>query len=74
MDNLLPDGEGKDLMKYLVQEEEKHNTKNKKIPVVSMSGNSVENQKEDYEGYEIQAFFQKPLQMENLKGLALLAK
>lgn len=72
LDNLLPDGTGKDFLEFL--EEHEKNLKLNKIPIVSMSGNSIDEQKEHYEGFEIKAFFQKPLRMENIKGIALLAK
>ena len=72
MDNLLPDGTGRDVVEFLKEKQKVWDSY--KIPVVSMSGNNVEDQKIDYCDYNITAFFQKPLRSDIIKGLASLAK
>jgi len=66
---MLTDGDGVDFAKFV-----RSSTEFKNIPIVSISGNSVDDQKTDYEGYKINEFCQKPLsksQMLNLLNLSL---
>lgn len=70
LDSLLPDGTGRDFLDFL--NENGWDLSN--IPIVSMSGNPVCDQENEYRDYKIKAFFQKPLKYNTIKGLHLLAK
>jgi len=60
LDSHMPDGTGRDFMERYMQII-KGMPKPKKIPVLSISGNTIHTQEELYEGYEIYAFLVKPL-------------
>lgn len=69
LDNSLPDGTGKDLLDYI---QKIRRTGGKRVCVVSISGNSSEDQKVAYEGYPVVAFLQKPLIKTQVIGLISL--
>ena len=54
LDSQLPDGTGRDFMEFWSKFE-------RKVPVVSMSGNSVRDQETMYTGFEVYAFLIKPI-------------
>lgn len=62
LDNSLPDGTGRDFADYLKKA-------GKKYPIVSISGNSVDDQKRLYEGNEVEMYYQKPLTKSQLINL-----
>eukprot|EP01022_Parablepharisma_sp_SALTPOND_P024360 TRINITY_DN536_c0_g1_i1.p1 TRINITY_DN536_c0_g1~~TRINITY_DN536_c0_g1_i1.p1 ORF type:complete len:666 (+),score=101.58 TRINITY_DN536_c0_g1_i1:574-2571(+) len=67
LDNLLPDGSGVQFMEFALGF-----MKEKGAPmpaVISMSGNSVEDQKEMYSGYNLQGYLQKPIRRQVLLEL-----
>jgi len=59
LDSMLPDGSGQDFMyqyrKIIIEKGIK------KVPVVSISGNSMHSQQEMYAGYQMYAFLEKPV-------------
>ena len=67
LDNQLPDGTGLDFMSFYKKSEKSKLCK--KVPVVSMSGNSVSDQKRIYSNYEMNGFLEKPVLKEVLSGI-----
>eukprot|EP01022_Parablepharisma_sp_SALTPOND_P023166 TRINITY_DN480_c0_g1_i1.p2 TRINITY_DN480_c0_g1~~TRINITY_DN480_c0_g1_i1.p2 ORF type:complete len:823 (-),score=89.53 TRINITY_DN480_c0_g1_i1:4376-6844(-) len=67
LDNLLGDGTGID---FFVFAEEKVKKEDAKMPlVISISGNSVQDQKEFYQGCGVKIFLQKPIKKQDLMDL-----
>ncbi len=66
LDNMLPDGSGKELLEFIATELP---ITNAPLKVISMSGNSSEDQRRLYEGYEVATFLQKPLSKSQILGL-----
>jgi len=64
IDNLLPDGNGRDLAEFI-----KNMKKLNRIQIISISANSITEQKKMYEKLEIQAFLQKPLSKKQICSL-----
>ena len=54
LDSLLPDGSGRDLLIFLDKEQKLRGWK--KIPVISMSGNSIPEQHNMYQSFDILAY------------------
>jgi len=40
-----------------------------KVPIISISGNTIDDQRKQYEGYNIDAFYQKPMTKTQLLNL-----
>ena len=72
LDSSLPDGVGSDMARYISEMKQKE--MHTKMAIVSMSGNSLEDQKEMYKGYKIAAYVQKPLSRQQILGLLGFAK
>ena len=73
LDSILPDGTGKDLANFIKKEQSKG--KFKDLVVISLSGNSPDDQKLLYEDNNIiSAFLQKPLTKEQTLNLQSFVK
>jgi len=62
---MLEDGEGRKFAKFVRKEQNSTG----KIPIISMSGNAIEEQRKQYEDCDIDAFYQKPLNKTQLLNL-----
>jgi len=67
-DNLLQDGRGSDCIRKIRKFEEKHNI-SPKVTVISVSGLSVEQQKEEYEGLDVSDFLVKPVMIHDFEEI-----
>ncbi len=73
LDSALPDGTGRDFAELIKQNKIKGRLQ-KNVVLVSVSGNSEDEQKKLYEGYEVSAFIQKPLIKNQILDLLKLVK
>ncbi len=67
LDNQLRDGTGVDFMQYYCAEVLKKGVR--RVPVVSMSGNAVQEQERVYDGFNMHGFLQKPISLTTLMGI-----